>query len=208
MKFPVRGLYAITQTENKAIDTIISEVAAAIRGGAVAVQYRDKKPQDAHFLASELLSLCHQYSIPLIINDDIELAATIGADGVHLGKDDGNITLARNRLGTGAIIGVSCYNALDSAIDMQNQGATYVAFGRFFPSSSKPLAAPANIETLRHAKRILNIPIVAIGGILPENGLQLLDAGADLLAVIGGLFEHEPEQQAKNYQTLFNPQLI
>lgn len=204
MKFPARGLYAITQSENKSGDTIINEVAAAIKGGAVVVQYRDKNPVDAPFLARELVKVCHQYNVPLLINDDIELAALVSADGVHLGKEDGAIAQARKRLGKDAIIGVSCYDFAEQAIAAQTQGATYVAFGRFFRSNSKPLAAAAHIETLRQAKLALTIPIVAIGGILPENGGQLLAAGADLLAVIGGLFDDQPEQSARAYQVLFS----
>jgi len=204
IKFPASGLYAITQTENKSGDTIIDEVAAAIKGGAVIVQYRDKNPADAPFLARELVKICHQHGVPLLINDDIELAALVGADGVHLGREDGAVTQARKQLGSDAIIGVSCYNFVEQAIAAQAQGATYAAFGRFFPSSSKPLAAPAQIETLRQAKRALTIPIVAIGGILPDNGAQLLAAGADLLAVIGGVFDHQPEQSARAYQALFS----
>ena len=204
MRFPVRGLYAITQTDNKSGDTIINEVIAAIRGGAVIVQYRDKNPTDAIFLAKALVKVCHRHKVPLIINDDVELAARVGADGVHIGKEDGAIAQARKHLGDDAIIGVSCYDFVEQALDAQGQGATYVAFGRFFPSSSKPLAAPAQIETLQQAKLLLNIPIVAIGGILPENGAQLLTAGADLLAVIGGLFEGQPEQSARAYQALFD----
>lgn len=204
IKFPASGLYAITQTDNKSGDTIINEVAAAIKGGAVIVQYRDKNPADAPFLARELVKICHQHGVPLLINDDIELAALVGADGVHLGREDGAVTQARKQLGSDAIIGVSCYNFVEQAIAAQAQGATYAAFGRFFPSSSKPLAAPAQIETLRQAKRALTIPIVAIGGILPDNGAQLLAAGADLLAVIGGVFDHQPEQSARAYQALFS----
>ncbi|UOA10496.1 thiamine phosphate synthase [Methylobacter sp. S3L5C] len=204
MRFPERGLYAITQTDNKFVDIIINEVIAAINGGAVIVQYRDKNPLDADFLAKELVKVCHQRKVPLLVNDDIELAFRVGADGVHIGKEDGAIAQARKRLGNNAIIGVSCYNSVEQALDAQGQGATYVAFGRFFPSSSKPLAAPAQIETLQEAKLLLDIPIVAIGGILPENGAQLLTAGADLLAVIGGLFESQPEQAARAYQALFD----
>ena len=206
MRFPDRGLYAITQTINKSGDTIIDEVEAAIQGGAVIVQYRDKNPADAPFLAKELVKICHQHKVPLIVNDDVELAVMVGADGVHIGKEDGAIAQARKRLGNNAIIGVSCYNFIELAIEAQTQGATYVAFGRFFPSSSKPLAAPAQLETLQQAKLRLNIPIVAIGGILPKNGAQLLAAGADLLAVIGGLFDREPELSARAYQALFNRQ--
>lgn len=203
MKFPTHGLYAITQTDNKSIDTLLSEVEKILLGGAVVVQYRDKKPQNPFLLASELVKLCHQYHVPLIINDDVELAIQVAADGVHIGKEDGAIALARQRLGNDAIIGVSCYNSVEKAIEAEQQGADYIAFGRFFPSSSKPLAAPANINTLQEAKCILTIPIVAIGGILPENGTELLNAGADLLAVIGGLFTTQPEQSARAYHALF-----
>ncbi len=203
MKLPTRGLYAITQCENKTSDTIIGEVAAAIRGGAVLVQYRDKNPADGLSLAKELVNTCHQHNVPLLINDNVELAVRVGADGVHLGKDDGDIAEARKRLGPDAIIGVSCYDKIEKAIVAQSQGASYAAFGRFFPSSSKPLAAPAKIATLQKARQSLTIPIVAIGGILPDNGGQLLAAGADLLAVIGGLFDSQPEQSAKSYQALF-----
>jgi thiamine-phosphate pyrophosphorylase len=203
MKFPTHGLYAITQTEHKSIQRIIAEVEKVIIGGAVVVQYRDKHPKDAPLLARELVKVCHQYQVPLIINDDVELAIKVAADGVHLGKDDASIAEARQRLGNNAIIGVSCYNSVEKALAAQQQGADYVAFGRFFPSSSKPLAAPAELNTLREAKKVLNTPIVAIGGILPENGGQLLNAGADLLAVIGGLFTTQPEQSARAYQILF-----
>jgi thiamine-phosphate pyrophosphorylase len=204
MKFPLRGLYAITQTKNKTTDIIINEVIAAIKGGAVVVQFRDKEPLDAIYLADQLVKVCHEYKVPLLINDDIELAIKVGADGVHIGREDGAISEARDRLGADAIIGVSCYNFVEQAFDAQEQGATYVAFGRFFPSSSKPLATPAELDTLRKAKFLLDIPIVAIGGILPENGGPLLTAGADLLAVIGGLFETQPEQSARAYQALFD----
>jgi len=204
INLPTRGLYAITQPDNKTTDTLLEEVAAAIRGGAVIVQYRDKNPIDAVATAAKLLELCRQHTVPLIINDNIELAVTIGADGVHLGQTDGNIAQARKQLGQNAIIGVSCYNSLELAITAETEGANYVAFGRFFPSTSKPLAAPAQLQTLHQAKAKLNVPIVAIGGILPENGQSLLKAGADLLAVIGGLFDHEPEQSARAYQELFN----
>ena len=204
MRFPLRGLYAITQTKNKTTDIIINEVIAAIKGGAVIVQFRDKEPLDAIYLADQLVKVCHEYKVPLLINDDIELAIKVGADGVHIGREDGAISEARDRLGADAIIGVSCYNFVEQALNAQEQGATYVAFGRFFPSSSKPLAASAELDTLRKAKFLLDIPIVAIGGILPENGGPLLTAGADLLAVIGGLFETQPEQSARAYQALFD----
>ena len=202
--FPSRGLYAITKSANNSADALFEAVSAAIRGGAVVIQYRDKNPTDAPFVAHELVKICHQHDVPLIINDDIELAILSKADGVHLGKEDGDIIEARKHLGDTAIIGVSCYNSIERALTAQSLGATYIAFGRFFPSSSKPLAAPAEIDTLRKAKAAIHLPIVAIGGILPENGGQLLAVGADLLAVIGGVFDHEPEQSAFAYQHLFD----
>jgi thiamine-phosphate pyrophosphorylase len=203
VKFPKRGLYAITQTEGKSIASIIREVEAALRGAAVVIQYRDKAPLNANYLATQLLQLCHRYHAPLLINDDVELALAIGADGVHLGRDDGDIAYARRQLGQEAIIGISCYNDVKKAQSMAAKGADYVAFGRFFPSGSKPLAAPAELGTLQQAGQLLDVPIVAIGGILPENGGQLLAAGADLLAVIGGIFDNEPETAARAYQALF-----
>lgn len=201
--FPKRGLYAITQTDNKTAEQILDDVAAAIRGGITVLQYRDKNPDDAVYLARQLLSLCRQARIPLIINDSVELAAHIGADGVHLGKDDGAIQNARAQLGPSAIIGVSCYNDLQRAEAAQSEGSSYVAFGRFFPSSSKPLAAPAELITLQQAKQNIHIPIVAIGGILPENAQTLLNAGADVLAVIGGIFDRNPETSAQAFLQLF-----
>jgi thiamine-phosphate pyrophosphorylase len=204
MKFPTRGLYAITQTDHKAPDTVIAEVEAAIRGGAAVVQYRDKNPVDPLTLARELVKVCHRHQVPLLVNDDLDLALEAGADGVHLGKDDGHIREARERLGREAIIGISCYDSLERALEAQSHGATYVAFGRFFPSGTKPLASPAHPDMLRKAKQMLSIPIVAIGGILPENGAALLADGADLLAVIGGIFDREPETSARAYLRLFD----
>ena len=204
MKFPKTGVYAITQTNGKSSESIIQQVLAAIKGGVSVIQYRDKNPDDVVYLAKELLAICQHHQIPLIINDNADLARQIGADGVHIGKDDGGIAAARKILGPDAIIGLSCYDNINTALQAQANGVDYVAFGRFFPSSSKPLASPAHCETLRQAKQQINIPIVAIGGILPENGKQLLDAGADVLAVIGGLFDHNAEQSAKAYLNLFN----
>ena len=140
----------------------------------------------------------------LAINDNAELAHQIGADGVHIGKDDGGIAHARKILGNKAIIGLSCYDDINTALQAEKNGVDYVAFGRFFPSTSKPLALPAHIETLMLAKKQIKLPIVAIGGILPDNGAQLISAGADVLAVIGGIFENNPEQSAHSYMNLFS----
>jgi len=203
MNFPTSGLYAITQTDGKTADQIIQDVAAALKGGACVIQYRDKNPIDSVYLAKQLLRHCKQYNVPLLINDDAELAYQVGADGVHIGRDDGGIASARKILGAKAIVGLSCYDDINLALQAEKNGADYVAFGRFFPSNSKPLALPAHTKTLQLAKSQIKLPIVAIGGILPENGHQLLTAGADLLAVIGGIFDHHPEQSAQAYNKLF-----
>ena len=203
MNFPETGLYAITKTANQTAEQIIADVSASIEAGIQILQYRDKQPVDANYLAGALKELCHAHNIPLIINDDIALAKQIGADGVHIGKEDGLLSHAREQLGQQAIIGVSCYDSVDLAKQAQQHSADYVAFGRFFPSSSKPLAAAAHLSSLQLAKTCINIPIVAIGGILPGNGAELLDAGADLLAVIGGIFTSTPYQSTLAYQPLF-----
>lgn len=201
-QMPTKGLYAITP-DGKTAKEILHFAEQVLKGGASVLQYRDKSANDKTIIAAQLLSICHSYNIPLIINDDIVLAEKIGADGVHLGQEDGEIAHARQKLGAEAIIGVSCYNSLERALEAQTQGATYVAFGRFFSSTSKPLAAPAQIGTLTAAKKILTVPMVAIGGILPENGGQLFSAGANLLAVIGGLVTENPEKSAQAYCKLF-----
>jgi len=202
MIFPQSGLYAITKPEKKSINAIIFEVEEALKAGICALQYRDKQPIDALALAGALKELCHSYHVPLIINDHVDLAKQVGADGVHLGKEDGKLHYAREILGTQAIIGVSCYNDINLARHAEKNSANYVAFGRFFPSSSKPLAAPADLNTLIQARKTFNIPIVAIGGILPNNGSELLNAGADILAVIGGIFTDTPYESTLKYQDL------
>lgn len=202
-RMPDRGLYAITPAHCTDTRTLLQSVAAAIRGGAVLVQYRAKRnAQRAQALA--LKSMCAQHGVPLIVNDDAALARDIDADGVHLGRDDMGIAAARVLLGDRAIIGVSCYDQLQRAIEAQRDGASYVAFGSFHPSRTKPGAVRATVDLLRQAAGALNLPIVAIGGITPENGGTLLEAGADLLAVVDGLFGGEdPEDAARHYATLF-----
>jgi thiamine-phosphate pyrophosphorylase len=193
----LRGLYAITDPKLSPGTRLLEDVKAALEGGAKIIQYRDKESSDLDKLANAkyLQSLCQAHDALFIINDDIELAHLIGADGIHIGKDDGHIQVARQRLGEQAIIGVSCYNDLQRAQEMEQLGADYVAFGRFFPSQTKPNAPSAEFETLRKAKQQLSLPIVAIGGITPENGKTLIDQGADMLAVIHALFSHPTPAQ-------------
>lgn len=204
LELPQQGLYVITRDSPDRRDSLSSEVAAAIRGGAAVIQYRAKQPRDAAGEAVALLALCRQASIPLMINDDVELACAIGADGVHLGREDGALSAARDRLGPEAIIGVSCYDSVAYALQAVAEGADYVAFGRFFPSRTKPGAPCARLETLREARQRLAVPIVAIGGITIRNAPALLAAGAGLLAVVEGVFSGgDPESAAREFRSLW-----
>ena len=186
----LHGLYAITDNTLIKPEYFVETVEHAIIGGANIIQYRDKTKNDSVRFkqAKALRILCHQYKIPLIINDDVALAQRIQADGVHLGKLDTTLDIARSKLGSQAIIGISCYNQLSLAQDAVKAGATYVAFGRFFNSKTKPQAVSCSIDLLRQARPLLKCPVVAIGGITPENAPKLLEAGADCLAVIHGIF--------------------
>lgn len=200
----LHGLYAIVGGDNA--PNLRERVTAAIAGGAALVQYRDKSTDNARREreARDVLAVCRAHGVPLIINDDVALAATIGADGVHLGRDDAGVREARRVLGDAAIIGVSCYNDFDRAVAAQQAGASYVAFGRFFHSHTKPDAVSAPLDLIRQAKAQLSIPVVAIGGITPDNAAPLIDAGVDMLAVIHGIFgQADPEQAARRYTQLF-----
>lgn len=203
--FAFQGLYAITDADFKG-DALAAQVEKAIQGGARVIQYRDKTDNQPQRLAESeaILAACRRHNIPLLINDDVELAAFIGAHGVHLGRDDAGLHAARERLGDEAIIGVSCYNRFELAQQAADAGADYVAFGRFFSSASKPEAIQADQELLRRARRQLHCPIVAIGGITPDNGAELIQAGADMLAVIRGVFAaDEVALAAQSLQNLF-----
>jgi thiamine-phosphate pyrophosphorylase len=202
-----RGLYVITDSTLLSSERLVPAVAEAIAGGAVMVQYRDKSSDEGKRLweAQDLVHLCRPLGIPLIINDDIELALKVEADGVHLGKEDSNLVEARSLLGDDAIIGVSCYNLLANAFEAVDAGADYIAFGRFFPSGTKSQAVQAEPELLLQARAEFDLPIVAIGGITAENGAQLVKAGADLLAVVHGVFgQDDIRAAAERISRLFN----
>lgn len=199
------GLYAITDSHLIPAAELAMQVSAAIRGGAAVIQYRDKTShhEQRRQQADILASLCRAHGVPLIINDDVGLAAAVGA-GVHLGKSDRSIRTARKVLGVNAIIGVSCYNEFERAVEAVNDGADYVAFGRFFPSQSKPHAVTADPALLTQARQALHVPVVAIGGITPENGRPLITAGAHLLAAIHGVFgQPDVQAAARRYAELF-----
>lgn len=201
----IRGLYAVTPD---ATDTarLAQWVEAALVGGAALVQYRNKMA-DANLRmvqARTLQALCETHRVPLIINDYPGLAAAVGAAGLHVGQDDGSLHAARACIGPGKLLGASCYNRIDAAVAAEAEGADYVAFGSFFPSTVKPGAVRATPALLRDAKKRLRVPIVAIGGITLENAAQLISAGVDSIAVISALFgAPDVRLAAQEFEKLF-----
>ena len=201
----IKGLYAITPESADSAD-LQRRVRQALLGGARVVQYRSKSADAALRLgqAQALRGLTREYGATFIVNDDAQLAAAVDADGVHLGVTDGGIAAARALLGVDKLIGASCYNQLALAREAVHAGADYVAFGAFFTSSTKPEAVVAQLQLLHEARRVLDVPVVAIGGITATNGAQLVQAGADALAVITALFEAaDVELAARELATLF-----
>jgi thiamine-phosphate pyrophosphorylase len=200
-----RGLYALTPD---LADTaaLVGLVGKAIAGGASAVQYRNKTAAPAlrRGQAAALVALCRAAGVPLIVNDDVELAIASDADGAHLGSADGDLARARERLGPRRLLGASCYNRLELAQAAESAGADYVAFGAAFSSPTKPAAVHAPIELFRAARRALTVPIVAIGGITAENAPAIVAAGVDAIAVITALFEaKDVAARARTLQDLF-----
>lgn len=200
------GLYAVTDVApERRPEEIQAAAQEVLAGGAALLQYRDKCNTSAvrRALAERLLLLCRTHGVPLIVNDDIELAAAVDADGVHLGKNDGSVEVARRRLGS-KIIGVSCYNEFSRAVAAEQAGADYVAFGRFFASTTKPDAAQADVALIRRAKAELTVPVVAIGGITVANASLLVAAGVDLVAVVQAVFgAQQPAVEARRFARLF-----
>lgn len=200
-----RGLYAITPDE---LDTgeLARKVSMALAGGARMVQYRNKSA-DAMLRREQgaaLLALCRAAGVPLIVNDDVDLAESLGADGLHLGREDLSIAAARTRLGEHRLLGASCYDRLDLAVNARSAGADYVAFGSAFPSTTKPGATPAPLSLLREARARVACPIVAIGGITRENAHAVIEAGADAVAVISALFDApDVARRAREFANLF-----
>jgi len=196
----LQGLYAITP-ERTGASALEAQVRAALAGGIAALQYR-RKALAGLAEASSLSALCRAKGVPFIVNDDVELALACGAEGVHVGKDDGNLGEARKRM-KGKILGVSCYSSLSSARAAVAAGADYVAFGSVFASPTKPGAVRAPLSLFAEA-RSLGVPLVAIGGITLDNAPQLLAAGATALAVITDLFAaNDIAARARAYGKLF-----
>jgi len=185
----LRGLYAVTPG---VADTgvLVARVQAAIAGGAAMIQYRAKDaPRELAFAqARRLAGVCRDHGVPLIVNDSVELALEAGADGVHLGRDDGDAREARRKMPR-AILGVSCYADPERARVAACAGADYVAIGSVFASGTKPGAVRAPLELLARAREAAGLPVVAIGGITPANAPQAIAAGADMVAVINAVFD-------------------
>lgn len=200
----LRGLYAITDSQLLA-SRFLFYVEAALEGGVCLLQYRDKSDDAARRLreAEALMKLCERYGTRLLINDDAELAARLGV-GVHLGQTDGPLTPARALLGRQAIIGSTCHASLALAAQAAEEGASYVAFGRFFNSVTKPGAPAASTDLLEQARAQVKLPIAVIGGITLDNAAPLVDHGADLLAVIHGLFGADSAQEVTRRARAFN----
>lgn len=207
MKPRLQGLYGITDaTLMPDTEALLNQVELSLQGGTRVIQYRDKSTDKQKRLqqAQALQQLCQKYQTPLLINDDVELAAAVNAAGVHLGQSDGEAQAARKTLGPDAIIGITCHDSLELARTAVSAGADYVAFGAFFPSKTKPNAKPASLSLLTQAREQLKLPIVAIGGITVDNAQQLIDAGADMIAVIHALYAAEEiTQQAQRFAQQF-----
>ncbi|KRG64715.1 thiamine-phosphate pyrophosphorylase [Stenotrophomonas humi] len=199
-----RGVYLITPDETDS--TRLLERVKPLLAGTTWLQYRNKAVDAPTRLAQAqaLQALCTEAGVPLIINDDAALAQAVGAAGVHLGEDDGDIAAARALLGPQAIIGASCYDELGLAQRAVQAGASYVAFGAFFPSRSKLTPRRASLGLLRQSAA-LGVPRVAIGGLTPDNSRPVVDAGADLIAVISGVFaEDDPVAALQAYRRCFH----
>jgi len=201
----LKGLYVIADAMNSSHSELISKTEEVLLAGARIIQYRDKvnSATDKLAIATQLSSLTHQHESLFIVNDNIELTLSSQADGVHLGKHDASIEQARIQLGDNKIIGASCYANYTNAKPAVAASADYIAFGSFFPSPTKPNAAQADLKLLSQAKQDFDIPICAIGGITTENAEQLMDAGADMIAVISSVFNaSSPTRAVQEYLSL------
>lgn len=186
----ISGLYAIVDTSVTPSHELLSRVKAVLAGGATTLQYRDKSDDHGRRTdqARGLAALCRQHGATFIVNDDYRLAAQVAAQGVHLGEDDGDIEAARHHLGDAALIGVSCYDQPQLALNAQQKGADYVAFGRCFASTTKPGERYVTLEQIRQVRPQLIIPMVGIGGITAPRVRELRQAGVDAVAVIAAVF--------------------
>jgi thiamine-phosphate pyrophosphorylase len=207
--YNINGLYVVTP-DTQEVNLLCTKVRSALDGGAKLVQYRNKSA-DSHLRlrqATALLALCRAYGVPLIINDHLDLCVTIDADGLHLGATDCDWAAAKRLIGPNKILGASCYNQLELARKAQTVGASYAAFGACFSSETEPSAVNAPLSLFQEAKKVLNIPLVAIGGITLQNAPSVIEAGADALAVVTDVFLDDDIQGiSQRYTALFQPSL-
>lgn len=202
---PIKGLYAITPDFSQT-DELLDKVKKALQGGVALLQYRNKSANNKLLReqAQALISLCRQYHVPMIMNDHLDLAIETDADGVHLGQEDlthndVNVELARYD----KILGISCYNSFELALQAQDMGADYLAFGAFFPSVTKPDAVTASINLVKQTKKHVTIPIVGIGGIRLSNAAEIIQAGCAAVAVSDDLFNApDIQDRARQFQQL------
>lgn len=202
---PAPGLYAVTPDDADSA-RLLALVEQVLRGRPALMQYRSKLASAAlrRTQAEAVLALCRQAGVPLVVNDDLELAQAIDADGVHLGRDDGDPAQARLALGANRIIGVTCYNEWARAQAGVAAGADYVAFGAVFVSPTKPHAVHAPFELLARARRELRVPVAAIGGITLDNVAEVIAAGAGYPAVISDVFgAPDPAARARDFAACF-----
>lgn len=185
----MRGLYLVTPNWNDT-ERLLAVTEAAFKAGAALLQYRHKEATAELRLeqASALLALCRRYKRPLIINDHVDLCQAIGADGVHVGGTDATVAAVRAVLGADKIVGASCYGELDLARRAQAAGASYVAFGGFYPSLVKKYTFVTAPAIIAEAKREITVPIVVIGGMTPANAAPLVELGADMVAAISSVY--------------------
>ena len=184
-------LYLITPPRIDA--TFAATLAQALDAGDVAalqLRLKDHSRDEIVALAPELIQIAQSRGVAVIMNDDVSLAVELGCDGVHLGQSDGNVKEARAKLGKGGMLGVTCHDSRHLAMEAGERGADYVAFGAFYPTTTKETATIADIDLLRWWVELFEVPCVAIGGITVENAAPLIEAGADFLAVSSGVWAH------------------
>lgn len=208
MKRKLAGLYAVTPDEQRS-DVLVRKVGAALQGGASVLQYRNKtaSPELRIEQGRALVALCRAAGAAFIINDDVELALELGADGAHLGADDGDLAEARQRLGPDKLLGASCYDRIELAEAAMRAGADYLAFGSVFGSVTKPGAVRAPMAIFAEARRRFALPLVAIGGINLQNASEVFAAGADAVAVISAVFDAaDVAASAAGFVTIYQQQ--
>ncbi len=202
----MKGLYLVTPDWDDT-DRLLDVTAKALDAGAMVLQYRHKTASDALRTeqAAALLSLCRRHRVPLIINDHLSLCQEIDADGLHVGGTDSSVASVRQQLGSDKIVGASCYGDLQLARDAAANGASYVAFGGFYPSRVKKYDVTTPVDIVSRAKRELSVPVCVIGGMTPDNSRPLVDEGADLVAAISSVYQHDlPAEAASAFARLFS----